>query len=481
MVVVMKKIFGLILFFSFVWNINYSFAQVNSHKDSTTIINGKEFYVHKIQKGETLSELAKDYHSTVKEITDANPKLGKNIKAGKYLNIPYKFVKEKPIEMTKDTVKVKPSKPSNETMNIALIMHLNFPVINEDDTTPNKPIFFEEKENANTNSSLEFYEGVMTALDSLKRLGIHLNLHTYAFPDDTSEENKLFNSPEMKKMHLIIAEVFSPYIEKIASYAKANKIPVIYPFSNISLLDENPYTAILSPSLNTQYKSMAKFVSEHYRFDNIIILHTNSPKEKEIDSIYTEIIEKPWANSGNKHTIKHVNIYEKDLDIIKKSLDTAGENIIIVNTADEALAVELISRLNAFRADYDITLIGIPKWENYETLDIDYLQNLDFHWFTATFINQDDTLIKTFTDNFFNKYHYEPTIYSLKGYDIMNYFGNAYLKFNGVKFDSKLTEFKMKGLSTNFDFKKANDSHGMENQYIHIVKYDDYRVKKVNE
>ena len=107
--------------------------------------------------------------------------------------------------------------------------------------------------------------------------------------------------------------------------------------------------------------------------------------------------------------------------------------------------------------------------------------NLNFHWFTTTFINQDDTLIKTFNDNFFLKYHYEPTIYTLKGYDIMNYFGTAFMKFNGVKFDNKLIEFKMKGLSTNFDFKKTNDTHGMENQYIHIVKYDDFQVKKVNE
>ena len=218
-----------------------------------------------------------------------------------------------------------------------------------------------------------------------------------------------------------------------------------------------------------------------YRFDNIIILHTNSAKEKEIDSIYTDIIEKPWANSGNKHTVKHININGKDLDIIKKSLDTAGENIIVVNTADEAIAVELIGRLNAFRADYDITLMGIPKWENYETLDIENLQNLDFHWYTTVFINQADSGVKTFSDNFFNKYHYDPSIYSMKGYDIMNYFGNAFLRFGAVRFDYKLTEFKMKGLSTNFDFKKSGETNGLENQYVHVVKYNDFQVKKANE
>src|ERR1017187_1932080 len=475
----MKKIF--LVVFVMILLMNNSNAQTNAHTDSVKVINGKEYYNHKIQKGETLSELAKEYHVTIKEIEDSNTKLGKNLKAGKSLYIPKKARFTKPIETPPDTAKPKPIKPSNETMNVALVMHLNFPVNNEDDTIKDKPIFFLEKENAGTNSSLEFYEGVMTGMDSLNGLGIHLNLYTYSIPDDSLEAIKFFSNPELKKMNLIIEDVFSPYIEKVASFAKGNKIPMIYPFSNVSLLDENPYVAMLSPSLNTQYKSMAKFVSEHYRFDNILILQSNTAKEKEIDSIYTEIIEKPWANSGNKHTVKHINIYEKDLEIIKKSLDTAGKNIIIVNTQNEALAGDLISKLNAFRADYDITLIGIPKWENYETLDIDYLQNLDFHWFTTVFINQDDTLIKTFNDNFFHKYHYEPSIYSFKGYDIINYFGNAFFRFNSIKFDSKIIDFKMKGLSTNFDFRKANEAHGLENQYIHIVKYDDFKLKKVNE
>ncbi len=475
----MKKFF--IVVFVLLIIAGKTFAQGNAHSDSIKVINGKEFYNHKIQKGETLSELAKEYHLTIKEIEDANPKLGKALKAGKYIYIPYKEHKVKHEQAPVDSAKIKPAKPSNETMNVALLMRLNFPVINEEDTTHDKPIFFEQKENASTNSSLEFYEGVMAALDSLKKLGIKVNLNTFDYPEEVEDQNKFLTNPELKKMNLIIAEVFSPQIEKIASYAKMNKIPMIYPFSNIALIEENPYIAILSPSLNTQYKLMAKFISEHYRFDNIIILHTNSVKEKEIDSIYTEIIEKPWASSGNKHTVKHINIYGKELDIIKKSLDTAGENIIIANTQDEATIVDLLGKLNTYRADYDITLIGSSKWENYETLDIDYLQNLDFHCFTTNFINQDDSLLKVFFDNFFAKYHYEPTIYTLKGYDIMNYFGNAFMRFNGIKFEGKMLEYRMKGLSTSFDFKKSIEANGLENQYIHVVKYDDFRVKKANE
>ncbi len=474
----MNKIFYFIFLFLILIIAGNSFAQGTAHSDSVKVINGKEYYIHKVQKGETLSELAKDYHTTIKEITEANPKLGKNLKAGKNIDIPVKGRIEKTVETAKDTVKTKPSKPTNSIMNVALIMHINFPVINEGDTTPDKPVFFDQKENANTNSSLEFYEGVLSALDSFKNVGIHL--HVYPFADDSLESSVLSN-PEMKKMNLIIADVFAPYIEKVASYAKVNKIPMIYPFSNVALIEDNPYAAILSPSLNTQYKQMAKFISDHYRFDNIILLHTHSPKEKEIDSIYSDVIEKPWANSGNKHTVKNINISENELDAIKKSLDTTGENIIIVNTQDEALAVDLINKLNTFRADYDITLIGIQRWENYETLDIDYLQNLDFHWFTTTFINQDDSLEKVFSDNFFNKYHYEPTIYSLKGFDIMKYFGNAFLKFHEIKFDTKLEDYKMKGMSTTFEFKKTNEGNGLENQYIHIVKYNDFQVRKVNE
>ncbi|MEI6815703.1 MAG: LysM peptidoglycan-binding domain-containing protein [Bacteroidota bacterium] len=475
-----KFVVSLLLFI--VFSVQFCISQNSTLKDSVVLIKGKEYLLHKIRKGETFSELAKQYHVNAKDIEEANPKLGKGLKAGKTLNIPNRLPSKVSSvkEIKSDTVVVKPIVQSKEIFNVGLLLPFIFPETIADDSSMNKPIFFDQHENANTLSSIEFYEGVILALDSLKKLGLHVNLHTFVAPDDSVEVKKLLLNTELKRLNLIIGPLFNRYIDKVSNYSKTNKIPMVYPFANQTLIEENPFATIISPTIQTQTKIMAKYVSDHYRFENVIIVHTKSTKEKELDSIYIEVIEKPWIGSGNKHTIKHYDISEKGIEVIKRGLDTAGENIIITNIQDEATVSEMVSKLNGFRADYDIALIGMPRWENYETIDIDYLQNLDYHWYTSTYINQDDSLIKHFNELFNAKYHFDPTLYAIRGFDIMNYYGNLFLRFN-AKFENHVSEYKMKSISTNFDLKKNSSSSGMENQCIQVLKFDDFKVKKVNE
>jgi LysM repeat protein len=478
------KIIYILLIYLIISGGNLCFAQTNNPIDTTTkVINGKTFYVHKVLKNETLYGLAHDYNVTVKEITEANPRVANGLKAGNNIYIPFKFHKNDALshgDKNADTAKDKPFDPSKETFQVALLLPLNFPVYGEKISSDTSDTFFDKTWNANTVSSLEFYEGVLFSLDSLKKHGLHLELNTYSVKDDSLEVMKLLEKPEMKKMNLIIGPLFNQYANKVAGFAKTNKIPLIYPFTNNSSLTENnPYVFTAIPCNTTQVKLMANYVSENFGNDNLLILSTNNSKEKEIDSIYTKVLEKPWENSGNKHVVKHVNFYDGGLEK-KNNLDTGGKNIFIVNTQEEAVVSEMISKLNTLAPDYEILLIGIPKWESYETLDIDYLQNLDFHWFTSTFINQDDSAVKIFREVYRDKYRNEPSVFVFKGYDIMTYFGNAFLRY-GNKFDSKLTEFKMNGLSTNFNFKKTGELNGFENEFINIVKYEDFQLKKVLE
>ena len=338
-------------------NIN-SFAQTLD--TAKTIINGKEFIVHKVPKKETLYKIQKDYGVNEQELLDANPSLDKGLKAGKTIYIPIKnskIVLTLPNSSHADSLsKIKETNHSKEVFDVALFLPFNYPSFHYAyDTSEDKLSFFDLKENANTVSSLEFYEGIRTSLDSLKKEGLHLNLYTYNLQEDSVEVEKILSKSELKKMKLIIGPLFNKFSDKVATFAKENKIPMVFPFSNGSLIEDNPHTAIVNPCMSTQFNIMAKYISERYKNDNILLVRTNSQKEKETDSIYSKIIEQPWENSGNKHTVKDLNILEKGYDYLKRSLDTGGVNIVIFNSTDEALVSDMVSKLNALRADYDIT------------------------------------------------------------------------------------------------------------------------------
>lgn len=72
----------------------------------TEVVDGRKYYVHTVEKGQTLYAIAKAYDMTVNDVLVENPDALNGIKPGQNLRIPVeKKVATKPIEVTKDTSK----------------------------------------------------------------------------------------------------------------------------------------------------------------------------------------------------------------------------------------------------------------------------------------------------------------------------------------------------------------------------------------
>ena len=82
----------LILFFVFLFGMllasNADAQSPSKRSTKTKVINGKEYYVHNVEWGETLFGLSLTYKVSVKEIQDLNPKVNDGLKAGHVLIIP---------------------------------------------------------------------------------------------------------------------------------------------------------------------------------------------------------------------------------------------------------------------------------------------------------------------------------------------------------------------------------------------------------
>lgn len=72
----------------------------------TEVVDGRKYYVHTVEKGQTLYAIAKAYDLTVNDVLVENPDALNGIKPGQNLRIPFeKKVATKPLEVTKDTSK----------------------------------------------------------------------------------------------------------------------------------------------------------------------------------------------------------------------------------------------------------------------------------------------------------------------------------------------------------------------------------------
>jgi hypothetical protein len=83
---------------------------------------------------------------------------------------------------------------------------------------------------------LEAYEGILIAVDSLRSLGLKVELDVYDIGGDTTELNRIIWSGKLNDVDLIIGPVFSSNLNRMAAYAAERDIPIVSP---VPLRDQN--------------------------------------------------------------------------------------------------------------------------------------------------------------------------------------------------------------------------------------------------
>lgn len=150
--------------------------------------------MHKVKRRETIYGISRQYHLTEAELIAANPELKgtDKLKRGSYLCIPYPQDTNVPshtneriptnIELFNESA---PKPKDMSTIRAAIVLpFLNVP-------------------KSESGRMVEYYEGFLLAVDSLKRTGVSIDLHTYNSGSDAASISTLLNREELKQMDII--------------------------------------------------------------------------------------------------------------------------------------------------------------------------------------------------------------------------------------------------------------------------------------
>ncbi|MBC8046933.1 MAG: amino acid ABC transporter substrate-binding protein [Fimbriimonadaceae bacterium] len=331
-------------------------------------------------------------------------------------------------------------------------------------------------------ASIEFYEGALIALDSLKTLGVNLNVFIYDNIKDDSATSLLFAKPEMKTMDLIVGPMFNQSLKIAADFAKKNEIFLVSPLSpSNNITTDNRYYLIANATLKMQLKKTLEFF---YRSDpnaNVIVVYrTDKDAESKIGKEFLSCFR---ADSVLKtdHKIIEVN----SASGVSSNIKTGVKNYIFIASTDELFVNGLIRSLSTMsRGNENINIVGMPGLMDMESISIDYYESLNFHYPTAYWIDPNAPRTERFINSFENKYETYPSDFAFRGYDLTFYFGQL-LKVYGPDITSNLDKYiTLKSPLYRFHFVPHTDENNnlkfYENENVVILKYDNYRFEKVN-
>ncbi len=319
---------------------------------------------------------------------------------------------------------------------------------------------------------LEFYNGIMAAIDSLQQQGN--NLDVWIFDTKKKGLSSEALAAEMNGLHfsLIIASLTNPTEQKTFSdFSLNNNIPLIsatYP--NDANVTGNPFFVMINSSLKTHVDGIYKYLQKNFLRSNLIFVTRQGALEDRIRSMFTDL-----GKISNLLTYKTVLLTDNfTADHILSQLDSTKQNVIICGSINEYFGANLIKTLN-LSATYPITLIGMPTWGSLKILSTANNENLDIVYSSPFNYSTGNQIIIALTSAYKSKYNARPSEMFFKGYESMYHFGNLLSKFRN-NFINNLSDTTY-NVSNNFFFAPVKqDSASFIPDYIENKKL--YFVRK---
>ena len=385
-----------------------------------------------------------------------------------------------------------------ETYNIALIMPFMIDSASGVVAAHNEEHFLEERNKYKmpdaTKKSLEYYEGILAALDTAKARGLNINLWVYDNQKNKTITSTILNKAEFSNMDVVIGPIYNKPSRLVADFCKNNGIIHFLPFTpSASITSDNPFHIKLNPTIDVHCWNIGHFIGNQYPDANVLVMEGFSDKDMMYSQMIRDVLNERRNSEGNPIDYQSYAIPEgvgeryrfKPDDYMEKG----RQNIVVVPTFDESLIHWAIREFDQVKYRYDVFLFGMPTWPESESIRIDYLNNLNVHITSDTYIRKDYERTMKFRKFFKGMYKTEPSPAAYKGHDLFVYL-SWLLSHYGTSFPLYMDKHYYKGMCHGYAISPkvapAADPNGgtgidyFENKYLHVLKYDKYELVKVN-
>jgi len=333
---------------------------------------------------------------------------------------------------------------------------------------------------------LEFYDGIMMAIDSLKADSIgNLLVDVYDYKSKNNSLTQITNdsSNNLADAKVIIASFNNRAdIKILADYGKTKQIPIIsatYP--NDGGISDNPYFFLLNSTLRTHCKALYQYLQKNHTNDNVVYLTRKGSFETMVEDFFLEY---DAVNKSTALGLEPVHLvdtfYTKELTSL---LDSNKQNIIFCGTINESFAQKVISCLSQ-QKNYKTTVIGMPTWDGLRNLERPEYKGVEVIYTSPYNYSKTNTIVSNVTSKYKVKYNAKPSDLVFKGYETMLRLGKT-ISLYGANALQLFSDDLFKVINSldiqpyyNKDNKTQIDFY--ENQKLYFIKKVDGIVKSVD-
>ncbi len=415
--------------------------------------------MHKVKRKETLYSIARDFNITEAELKAANPEMNQpdyKLRKGDFICIPFP-----------KTQSSKEKTPSNEELMAPPQASIPQKLIRMGVILPFKG------GSPENDKMIEFYRGVLMAVEEFKKKGISVDIFAYDSGKNTGDIKAVINAHPLSDLDFIIGPLYLEQITPLSNFCQEHQIKLVVPFSSQGeKVYDNPYYYAINPPKTYMVSAAAQLTMEMFGKDNIIFLN-GSEKDKDATA-FTETIRKQMDQNGK--TVAMLQLNDEETKWLM-AMNQYKENVIIPNSSSIRLLNQLFPKLKEFakkNPEYKIKLVGYPEWQTYANSHLTNFYQFNTYAYSSFFRNP----LNGNADNFekaYQKAFHTPTIMSwpcfgMLGFDTASFFLQGISTY-GKDFDRNLPQIVTMPYQHHFNFRRISNWSGLINNEVEFIHY----------
>lgn len=410
------------------------------------------FILHEVKRKETLYSISKQYGVDINSILESND-IKDVIKKGDVLRIfkrhGHALTIQKNDNIVSDTAKTevydndKYADTISNVLRVAIMLPFKLDMAGAD---------------KNAEKFVDFYRGVLLAIDAAKKQGTSSILYVYDTGNSENDIDSLLTKEELQHVDLIIGPAYTNQIQKVTDFAKQHQTFVVIPFSqNVKDLGNNPYIIQFNPP-----KQMFLTISKGEllkKFKNRHILLAYFENNDDEGNNFANALLADLLVTNTPHS--RCFITEENADSICESAVSQHASILLASSTPERVK-PILRKINQYRIGTDLELIGFDRW------GLSLLTESKPIYFTSLFNPYSKFALqyKTEYEKYFGIANNAYPNYDQLGYDIMC---NMIEMLKEKRVSNNLTFPELNNVQSDMKFKKIMPDGGWVNEHVYLI------------
>lgn len=318
---------------------------------------------------------------------------------------------------------------------------------------------------------IEYYRGMLMACDSLRKLGVSVEVNAWNVTEFTVI-SKLLDQPQAATLDLLVGPYYSNKLQPLSDFVLKHNIMLVVPFAvNTPEVTVNPRIFQIHQSPAEQNSIIIRQACNWFKDYHPVIIDCADAESTK--GSFTSGLREAFKDHKIKYSLTSLSSPENKF---VKAFEKDQRNVVIINSARLSCLTNAFEKLKALRAtrpELQISMLGYSEWLSSAAHLTQQFHQFDVYLPSPSYANPSaaitERLQQKYRWNFHEKMLAATPSFALDGFDHTFFFLRGLYKY-GKTFDGAGGRFGYPSVQTPLSFVRVGKG-GYQNRAGILVHY----------